>query len=91
MKHKTWTSHFFMQNRTWIFTTWENVFAVTSTPAALNDTKFAPHGNAGNGAPVFLSEEGEIRCGGPIVFSLDMLEIRKKTMVAKFLGLEPGG
>jgi len=27
-------------------------------PAALNDTKFAPHGAAGNGAPVFLNEEG---------------------------------
>lgn len=28
--------------------------------AALNDTKFAPHGAAGNGAPVFLSEEGDL-------------------------------
>lgn len=26
----------------------------------LNDTKFAPHGNSGNGAPVFLSEEGDM-------------------------------
>ena len=24
----------------------------------MNDTKFAPHGDTGNGAPVFLSEEG---------------------------------
>jgi len=28
--------------------------------AALNDTKFAPHGAAGNGAPVFLNEEGTL-------------------------------
>jgi hypothetical protein len=34
-------------------------------PAALNDTKFAPHGAAGNGAPVFLSEEGANRAETP--------------------------
>lgn len=34
--------------------------ASTAAAGWLNDTKFAPHGNSGNGAPVFLSEEGEI-------------------------------
>ncbi|CAK8987236.1 Hypothetical protein (Fragment) [Durusdinium trenchii] len=33
---------------------------VASRLGWLNDTKFAPHGNSGNGAPVFLSEEGAV-------------------------------
>ena len=39
--------------------------AAGNPPAALNDTKFAPHGAAGNGAPVFLSEEGADRAEMP--------------------------
>ncbi|CAL1164227.1 unnamed protein product [Cladocopium goreaui] len=38
----------------------KRMVAARDVEAALNDTKFAPHGAAGNGAPVFLSEEGDL-------------------------------
>ena len=47
-----------MFHKFFIYVLYLEIYAHTLAPAWLNDTKFAPHGASGNGAPVFQSEEG---------------------------------